>query len=272
MIIRITPDGERIMDQGGQGTVLDKGINIIVPKKPYLFDSEPMPEYGVRRISFAECKAFCQANHYMSGMGNSSTADFGLFDGAHLIGVIHFQTPGSEATRAKIFGQDKELRDRVTGLSRLVILDVTPKNTESRFIARALSQLKEIKPHLKSVISFADLGWGHRGTIYRATNAKFYGRTGLEPFWISPQGKWSGRYCCGVNRTPEWFAANGWKYGGKSRKNRYCFLLPDGTTPAAIRRSRAQLESELAIKDLVAPYPTDELSPNGYYRRAAQGG
>lgn len=61
-------------------------------------------------------------------------------------------------------------------LSRLVLLDRLPKNTESCFIAWCIRWLKK-HTKLIALISFADPEAGHSGTIYRASNWVY---TGLQ--------------------------------------------------------------------------------------------
>lgn len=61
-------------------------------------------------------------------------------------------------------------------LMRLVLLDELPKNSESRFLGWCLRWLKD-NTTLLAVVSFADPKFGHKGTVYRATNWIY---TGLQ--------------------------------------------------------------------------------------------
>jgi hypothetical protein len=54
-------------------------------------------------------------------------------------------------------------------LTRLVLLDEVPKNSESKFIGWTLKWLAK-NTDLVALISYADPLFGHNGTIYQATN------------------------------------------------------------------------------------------------------
>jgi len=168
-----------------------------------------------------------------------------LFDGDRLIGVCAFATPNSENVRASVFGPEN--KHRVTELHRLVILDETPTNTESWFIVRALKGLKEYRPQIWGVLSFADGTEGHRGTIYQATNALYMGTTGKARFWRDPDGRLRHPRQNGHNVTPDEAKAKGWVAEMREAKHRYLFLLGDGPT------HRKYLRKQLA--DRVKPYP-----------------
>jgi len=60
-------------------------------------------------------------------------------------------------------------------LRRLCLIDDTPKNTESYFIAQTLRWLGKHTTY-KQVVSFADPNHGHAGTIYKASNFLYDGR------------------------------------------------------------------------------------------------
>lgn len=61
--------------------------------------------------------------------------------------------------------------------SRLWISDNYGTNTESWFIAKCIKDIKNKYPDYKGVVSWADLGRGHKGTIYLASNFVFDGKS-----------------------------------------------------------------------------------------------
>lgn len=181
--------------------------------------------YTVRKIESKVGKAFVKQHHYSHGIHNGPMC-WGLFDNTDtLIGVCAFATPCSENVRASIFGP--EHKSRVTDLHRLVILDGTPKNTESWFISRALKGLKEHKPDYWAVVSFADATEGHVGTIYQACNATFYGTSGKATFYLDQDGRLRHPRQNGVNISRADAKARGWSPVQREGKFRYLFLLPD---------------------------------------------
>lgn len=170
-------------------------------------------------------KDFIKKYHYSRTCHNGPMT-VGLFDGEELVGVCAFATPSSENVRASVWGA--EFKDSVTELHRLVVLDRLPTNTESWFIVRALRLLKERKPHINGVLSFADTTEGHVGTIYQATNALYCGETsGRARFWRDDEGRLRHPRQNGVNITPSEAAKRGWVAEYRGKKHRYLFLLPN---------------------------------------------
>jgi len=178
--------------------------------------------YHVKRISGKDTKEFIIKNHYTHGCHNGPMG-FGLFEGDFLIGVCAFATPCSENVRSSIFG--KEFKDSVTELHRLFIVDGTPKNTESWFVSRALNMLKEEKPHIQAVVSFADGTQGHVGTIYQALNAIYYGTSGKATFYRDGDGRLRHPRQNGTNITKETAQVLNWIPEKREAKHRYLFLL-----------------------------------------------
>lgn len=77
---------------------------------------------------------------------------------------------------ANVWKKYGETEDEVIELRRLCCIDDTPKNTESYFIAKTISWLKQ-HTDCKVIISYADTMFGHEGTIYKASNFLDLGMT-----------------------------------------------------------------------------------------------
>ena len=182
-----------------------------------------MITYSVARIPCKTAKAYIIEHHYSHGCHNAPSPCYGLFDGQNLIGVLMFATPCSEAVRASLFGE--EYKSCVTELHRLHILDVTPKNTESWFIARCLKLLQIDKPQIRGVISFSDTTEGHNGTIYQATNAYRCGMTSKATFYVDSEGRLRHPRQNGVNITKQMASERGWTPVTRYSKNRYIYIL-----------------------------------------------
>lgn len=197
--------------------------------------------WTVRQIPGGVGRDFIKTHHYSKGCHNGPMC-WGLFDGDDLIGVCAFATPNSENVRASVFGP--EYKDRVTELHRLVILDGTPTNAESWLIARALRGLKEYRPRIWAVLTFADGTQGHAGTIYQATNALYTGTTGRARFYRDAGGRLRHPRQNGVNITPDMAAERGWTSEMREAKHRYVYLIGDG--PAHRRQLRSMIKFESA--------------------------
>lgn len=210
-----------------------------------LFDAPDRREedriaYGVVPLPFKVARDFVQEHHYAKGCHNGPTLSVGLIDGPCLIGVLMFATPCSENVRASVFGPDR--RHCVTELHRLVVLDVTPRNTESWFIARSLSLLRSECPHIDAVVSFADETYGHTGIIYQASNAYYYGTSPGQRAYLDPTGRLRHKRQCGHNVTREEAAERGWETIQTGRKHRYCLLMDRGKRHARGLRGSLRLE------------------------------
>ena len=180
-------------------------------------------DYSVRKIPCKQAKEYIIANHYSHGCHNAPNPCYGLFEQEKLIGVLMFATPCSEAVRSSLWGE--KFKDSVIELHRLHVLDVTPKNTESWFIAKCLKLLKQDRPQTKGVISFADTTQGHTGIIYQATNFYFVGKTSKATFYLDNDGRLRHPRQNGVNISKEEAAKRGWKPTKRMSKNRYIYIL-----------------------------------------------
>lgn len=190
-------------------------------------------------------KEFIRTHHYSRSCHNGPMT-VGLWSDDRLIGVCAFATPGSENVRASVWGKDHV--DAVTELHRLVILDETPTNTESWFIVRALRLLKERKPGICGVLSFADTSEGHNGTIYQATNALYCGTTTAGArFWRDTEGRLRHPRQSGHNVTPAEAVAKGWTAEKRGSKHRYLYILADD------RRHRRALMASLILSPTSYP-------------------
>lgn len=194
-------------------------------------------------------RKFIEHHHYSGGCGNA-IMPFGLYEQVNgsLVGVIAFQTPISENTRASIFEdidgpasedidycecayfeEDHGYREHVTELHRMAIHPDAPQNTATWFISRALDALKEYKPKYWAVISMADSTEGHDGTVYQAANADYYGTSGRRKFYRDKTGRLRNPRQVGENITISEARERGWDVVQREQKHRYVFWLPDDT-------------------------------------------
>jgi hypothetical protein len=208
--------------------------------------------YRVDAISLAEAREFFTKHHYCHTCGQAPAGIWGLFEGRFMIGALMFQRPGSEATCSQVFGPER--KRGITGLHRLCILDVTPKNTESWFVARCMAALKQAKPFYEAILTFSDPSAGHVGTVYQAANARYYGAGKSEKRYEAPDGSRRTRRQCGRNISTEEAAALGWKVVTDPPKFRYVFTLAHG-------RRKTEMDRTLLLPSL--PYPKHEVTSNG---------
>jgi hypothetical protein len=122
--------------------------------------------FCVKEIDMPVAKPFVLQWHY-SKLCPAGKVYFGLYDNDQLIGVAVYGDPAMR-NQKKTWNIDIELR-------RLCLTDSAPKNSESKFISITLRLLK--KKGFKRVLSMADANFGHIGTIYKASNFKYMGRS-----------------------------------------------------------------------------------------------
>lgn len=124
--------------------------------------------YGsVAPLPIPDASAFIERHHYLGRAGAASYA-FGLWRGVELVGVCTYGTIIAK-NAAAICGDT--WADRVLELTRLVLLDDTPSNSESYFIGQTFRKM----PRPRVLLSYADSHAGHVGTIYQATNWLYTG-------------------------------------------------------------------------------------------------
>lgn len=132
----------------------------------------------VKRVTRKECEEYILDIHYAHRWPSISYA-YGLYDNDELVGIISFGTPPSSPLRIGIAGT--EFADKVIELNRLV-LKYNRKNEASFLIGNALKLLYKDRGD-SIVISFADTEQGHVGTVYKATNFKYYGLSAKRTDW-----------------------------------------------------------------------------------------
>lgn len=125
----------------------------------------------VKRVSRSEISEFIESNHYSKSI-NGCIADYcyALYHNKMMIGAMFFGRMAM-ANQWKKYGNSEP---EVIELRRLCCIDETPKNTESYFIGKCLRDLKR-EWGGKIVVSYADMEYGHEGTIYKASNFKMVG-------------------------------------------------------------------------------------------------
>ncbi len=159
---------------------LPKTNGTIIPSKDEgsAINASSVKEYSVELLTRREITAFIEKWHYSHSInGLISDYCFGLTYQGTLIGVIIYGRMAM-ANQWKKYGENAN--DAVE-LRRLACVDTTLRNTESYFIAKTLKWLKK-NTAIKTVVSYADTYYGHKGTIYQASNFKYMGKTAKGKF------------------------------------------------------------------------------------------
>lgn len=131
--------------------------------------------YSVLPIHRNQCAKFILDIHYARRWPSISYA-FGLFFNNDLVGVVTYGTPPSSTLRKGLAGPENE--SKVVELNRLC-LENNIKNEASMLVGRSLRMM----PSGLFVVSFADTSQGHIGTVYKASNFKYYGLSAKRTDW-----------------------------------------------------------------------------------------
>jgi hypothetical protein len=121
----------------------------------------------VHPIKSADARAFIERWHYSGKTVNNSQLHFGAFIDGRLIGVMQYGCP-MDKSKVLPLVRDTKWNDMLE-LNRMAMIDATPKNTESRFIAITVKIIKKAYPNIEWILSFSDGCQCGDGTIYRAS-------------------------------------------------------------------------------------------------------
>lgn len=137
----------------------------------------PKSIFYIKKVNYKTAMDMVIKYHYLHRKTPCSFA-FGLFTikDDEIIGIITYGTPSSSSLRQGICGFDE--RFNVIELTRLWISDTAPKNSESFLIGNTIKLVdKEI------IVSYAEIGMGHLGTVYQATNWIYTGLSAKRKIW-----------------------------------------------------------------------------------------
>lgn len=184
--------------------------------------------------------------HYAKRVPSISYA-FGLFDGSEIEGVVTFGTPSSAPMRSGLLGP--EMASRVLELNRLC-LRRNRHNDATKLISASLKQL----PSPCAIVSFADTGQGHVGTVYQAANFIYCGLSAKRTDWkIRGLEHLHGQSVADQTRgLADRVGAMRARYGAdfyladRSRKHRYVYFTGS---------KRERKEMLAALRYPVEPYP-----------------
>lgn len=145
-------------------------------------------DYSVALITKAECATILLKYHYLKDIskGFKSGVNYGLKYKGELVGVCIFTGfPVPELVRG-MYNLDRKDQDGFFELSRLCLdpkTQATEHNLASWFVARSIKQLRKTH-NVRAILSYADNDH-HSGTVYQATNFKYYGLSSLKKdFWL----------------------------------------------------------------------------------------
>lgn len=156
--------------------------------------------YGVEIVEERQARAFVVDHHY-SGSFPAARLSVGLFRARawitpELVGVAVFSVPMQQRVIPALLGVEPS---EGVELGRFVLRDDVEANGESWFLPRAFSEALRVLG-VRGIVAYSDpmerrtaeghlVKPGHVGIIYRATNARYVGRSSSRWLWLAPNGE-----------------------------------------------------------------------------------
>ena len=135
-----------------------------------------------------ECRKFVEDNHYTKNYGRGGRFYFSLWYENELCGVSIWRQPNGRLTYKMFDGETDN--SRILDLTRMVLREDMPKNTESYFLSRNIRYIKQKILDIHYLITYADKNQEHTGIIYRASNWRKFGIGGdsSEIYYLEDDG------------------------------------------------------------------------------------
>jgi len=135
----------------------------------------------VREIDRDQANAVIIANHYSRKVYAASTVHLGVWIGDLMIGVLQFGFAMNPASAPSVVAGTAP--DEYLELNRMWLDDAAPRNSESRAISLAMAYLRQSRPNVGWVQSFADERCGRNGVVYQAAGFSYHGEH-TAIFWM----------------------------------------------------------------------------------------
>jgi hypothetical protein len=181
-------------------------------------------DWEVRAVTLETCQRLVAEYHYAGGGSNTATYRHGLFKRgafweAECMGVAWWIPPTQHAAKAT-YPDDWQ---GVLSLSRLVIHPDVPKNACSFLLASSMRMID--RSRWPCLVTYASERMGHIGTIYKATNWAYAGKTKPEPVYINGNGVEVARKAGPVSRSHGQMVALGHERLGRFSKHKYVHVI-----------------------------------------------
>jgi len=179
-------------------------------------------DWEVRPVAIDVARALVMEHHYAKGASNTATHLHGLFRkgsfwDCECVGVAWWIPP----TRSAAEATHPDNWQGVLALSRLVVAPDVPKNACTFLLSRSVKLIPA--KEWPCLVTYADDWRGHTGTIYRASNWKYVGKTGAEETFTI-DGVMKARKAGGKTRTRAEMLALGARSEGKHAKHKFVMV------------------------------------------------
>lgn len=176
-------------------------------------------DYTIADVPHAEGAEFIRTHHYAKGCSKTAVFMHGLRRDGRLVGVAQWLPP----TRVCAESVNKEKWRDVLSLSRLAVHPDEPQNAASLLIGASIRLIRRAGRWC-DLVTFADFSQGHEGTIYKATNWTYVGKTKAYPRWVSSEGQ-QVAVLATKSRTKAEMEALGYSIAGHFPKHKFVYRL-----------------------------------------------
>lgn len=185
-------------------------------------------DYTFEQIEHAEGAALIREHHYAKGCSKTGVMYAAKSKDGRLVAVAQWLPPTKVCAQSVL--PDFDLWKRVTSLTRLVVVPGEPQNAASMLIAASLKWLPTLRTEagqLKwlAAVTFADDSEGHTGSIYKATNWIYKGKTKPYPRWVTQDGAQVSTKAGPKTRTAEEMRALGYEISGHFWKHKFVYYF-----------------------------------------------
>ena len=144
-------------------------------------------DVNIKSIDNFDAVSFVQKYHYSYSLGHGrSQIRYGAYLNNQLIAVCCYASLTRNETAFKLNCDHKKIRE-------LVRFCVKPgfnkKNFSSFFLSKTIDLIRDDRPDICLLVTFADETYGHIGTIYKATNWVYDGLSEKSYWYVSDDGK-----------------------------------------------------------------------------------
>lgn len=132
---------------------------------------------------YSAAKWACENYHYARRMVTGKTIKIGVWEDDQFIGCIIY---GRGANNNALKKYDLKITE---GCELMRVALKAHKTPVTRIMSISRKLLLSNSPKLKLIISYADPGQGHKGTIYKADNWVYEGLTDKVDYYINSKGQ-----------------------------------------------------------------------------------
>lgn len=143
-------------------------------------------DYYIDLINSSKANKMTALYHY-SGVGfKKAKINQGIYRKSDnlLVGVLQWGCSAQEGIRLDRYVKESITKDEYLELNRFCMADSEGKNSESQAISLGIKWIKQNRPDIKLLVSYAGRKEGNYGYIYQATNWEYLGYFISDGFWL----------------------------------------------------------------------------------------